>query len=153
MKENGNSRNFERIWLFSANKIKNPDSFSKQPTQLIAVLNSSLQHIIVKYGDMMLSYLVKKIFVEWWKKMGELMSRTRYLIYLWINPPNNFINNHSPGQCMIICFWVRSFIIWKMWTLLFNELTNFILFDIFCPGVLKANSCLYRSILTFEITD
>ena len=59
----------ERIWLFSANKIKNPDSFSKQPTQLIAVLNSSsLRHIIVKYGDMILSYLVKKIFVIGEKK-------------------------------------------------------------------------------------
>ena len=34
-----------RIWLFSANKIKS--SFSKQPTQLIVVLNSSLRHIVV----------------------------------------------------------------------------------------------------------
>ena len=47
MKENGNSRNFERIWLFSANKIKSSESFSKYPTQLIVELNSSLQHIIV----------------------------------------------------------------------------------------------------------
>ena len=36
-----------RIWLFSANKIKSSESFSKQPTQLIVKLNSSLQHIIV----------------------------------------------------------------------------------------------------------
>ena len=35
------------IWLFSANKIKSSESFRKQPTQLIVVLNSSLQHIIV----------------------------------------------------------------------------------------------------------
>ena len=36
-----------RIWLFSANKIKSSESFSKQPTQLIIKLNSSLRHIIV----------------------------------------------------------------------------------------------------------
>jgi hypothetical protein len=35
-----------RIWLFSANKIKSSESFSKQPTQLIVELNSSLQQII-----------------------------------------------------------------------------------------------------------
>jgi len=38
-----------KIWLFSANKIKkNSESFSKQQTQLIIELNSSLWHIIVK---------------------------------------------------------------------------------------------------------
>jgi hypothetical protein len=31
------------IWLFSANKIKNFESFSKEPTQLIVELNSSLR--------------------------------------------------------------------------------------------------------------
>ena len=36
-----------RIWLFSANKIKSSGSFSKQPTQLIIELNSSLRQIIV----------------------------------------------------------------------------------------------------------
>ena len=36
-----------RIWLFSANKIKSSESFSKQPTQLSVELNSSLWHIIV----------------------------------------------------------------------------------------------------------
>ena len=36
-----------RIWLFSANKIKSSESFSKHPTQLIFKLNSSLQHINV----------------------------------------------------------------------------------------------------------
>ena len=35
------------IWLFSASKIKWSESFSKQPTQLIVELNSSLRHIIV----------------------------------------------------------------------------------------------------------
>jgi hypothetical protein len=35
-----------RIWLFSANKIKSSESFSKQPTQLIVELNSSLRQII-----------------------------------------------------------------------------------------------------------
>ena len=33
-----------RIWLFSAKKIKISESFSKQPTQLIVELNSSLRH-------------------------------------------------------------------------------------------------------------
>jgi hypothetical protein len=36
-----------RIWLISANKIKSSESLSKQPTQLIVRLNSSLRHIIV----------------------------------------------------------------------------------------------------------
>ena len=35
-----------RILLFSANKIKSSESFSKQPTQLIVELNSSLRQII-----------------------------------------------------------------------------------------------------------
>ena len=42
---------FRRIWLFSANKIKSSESFSKQPTQLMVELNSSLQHIIVTLGS------------------------------------------------------------------------------------------------------
>ena len=36
-----------RIWLFSANKLKSSESCSKQPTQLIVDLNSTLRHIIV----------------------------------------------------------------------------------------------------------
>ena len=36
-----------RVWLFSANKIKSSESFSKQPIQLMVQLNSSLRHIIV----------------------------------------------------------------------------------------------------------
>ena len=38
-----------RVWLFSANKIKSSESGSKQPTQLIVQLNSSLWHIIVTF--------------------------------------------------------------------------------------------------------
>ena len=38
-----------RIWLFSANKTKSSESFSKAPTQLIVKLNSSLPHIIVTF--------------------------------------------------------------------------------------------------------
>ena len=34
-----------RIWLFCENKIKSSEFFSKQLTQLIVKLNSSLQHI------------------------------------------------------------------------------------------------------------
>jgi len=36
----------KRVWLFSANKIKSSESISKQPTQLIVELNSSLQQKI-----------------------------------------------------------------------------------------------------------
>ena len=36
-----------RIWLFSANKVNSSEPFSKQPTQLIVKLNSSLRLIIV----------------------------------------------------------------------------------------------------------
>ena len=38
-----------RIWLFSSNKMKSSESFSKQPTKLIVELNSSSRHIIVTY--------------------------------------------------------------------------------------------------------
>ena len=38
-----------RIWLFSANKTKSSESFSKQPIQLIVKLYSSLRHIIVTH--------------------------------------------------------------------------------------------------------
>ena len=34
-------------WLFSTNRIECSESFSKQPTELIVELNSSLRHIIV----------------------------------------------------------------------------------------------------------
>ena len=36
-----------RIWLFSTNKIKSSEFFSKQLTQLIVELNLSFLHIIV----------------------------------------------------------------------------------------------------------
>ena len=44
-----------KIWLFSANKMKNSEPFSKQPTQLIVKLNSSLWHIIVTKHKCLLS--------------------------------------------------------------------------------------------------
>ena len=47
VKKMGKTEILRRIWLFSANEIKSSESFSKQPTQLIVKLNSSLQHIIV----------------------------------------------------------------------------------------------------------
>ena len=40
-----------RIWLFAASKIKISESVSKEPTQLIVELNSSLRHIIVTFGS------------------------------------------------------------------------------------------------------
>jgi hypothetical protein len=47
VKRMGITEILRRIWLFSANKIKSSESFSKQPIQLIVELNSSLRHIIV----------------------------------------------------------------------------------------------------------
>ena len=47
VKRMGITEILRRIWLFSANKIKSSESFSKQPTQIIVDLNSSLWHIIV----------------------------------------------------------------------------------------------------------
>ena len=47
VKEVGITENLKRIRLFSANKIKSSQSFSKEPTQLIIELNSSLRHKIV----------------------------------------------------------------------------------------------------------
>ena len=47
VKRTGINKILKRIWLYSANKIKSSESFSKQPTQLIVELNSSLRHIIV----------------------------------------------------------------------------------------------------------
>ena len=47
VKRMGITEILRRIWLFSADKIESSDSFSKQSTQLIVKLNSSLRHIIV----------------------------------------------------------------------------------------------------------
>jgi hypothetical protein len=43
VKRMGITESLRRIWLFSANKIKSSKSVSKQATQLIVKLNSSLQ--------------------------------------------------------------------------------------------------------------
>ena len=47
VKRKGITEILRKIWLFSANKTKSSESFSKQPTQLIVELNLSLRHIIV----------------------------------------------------------------------------------------------------------
>ena len=49
VKRMGITEILRRIWLFSANKIKSSESVSKQPTQPIVELNSSLRHIIVTF--------------------------------------------------------------------------------------------------------
>ena len=53
----------KRIWLFSANKIKTSESVSKQSTQLIVELISSLRHIIVTIiaADIRHTYLVLEL--------------------------------------------------------------------------------------------
>ena len=47
VKRMGITEILRRIWLFSANKIKSSESFSKKPTQLIVEVNSSLRCMIV----------------------------------------------------------------------------------------------------------
>ena len=59
VKRMGITENLRRIWLFSANKIKSSESFSKQPTQLIVELNSSLQYIIVTIVRRLMNHIVK----------------------------------------------------------------------------------------------
>ena len=49
VKRMGITEILRRIWLFSANKTKSSEFISKQPTQLIVKLNSSLRQIIVTY--------------------------------------------------------------------------------------------------------
>ena len=46
VKRMGITEILRKIWLFSANKLKSSESFSKQPTQLIVELNTSLRQII-----------------------------------------------------------------------------------------------------------
>ena len=46
VKKMGITEILRRIWLFSANKIKKSEFVSKQPTQFIVELNSSLRQII-----------------------------------------------------------------------------------------------------------
>ena len=55
VKRMGITEILRRICLFPANKIKSSESFSKQPTQLIVELNSSLRHII--FTQVILTYL------------------------------------------------------------------------------------------------
>jgi len=52
VKRMGITEILRRIWLFSANKIQSSESFSKQPTQNIVELNSSLRHIIVAHVNL-----------------------------------------------------------------------------------------------------
>ena len=60
VKRMGITEILRRIWLFSANKIKSSETFSKQPTHLIIGLNSSLRHISVTHILNCFSYLLTK---------------------------------------------------------------------------------------------
>ena len=50
VKRMGITETLRRNWLFSANKIKSSEYFSKQPIQLTVKVNSSLRHIIVTHA-------------------------------------------------------------------------------------------------------
>ena len=76
-----------RIWLFSANKIKSSESVSKQPTQLIVELNSSLRHIIVTLVLFVLSgpnySTVYSFLVCHFSDLTKLVERDRENLYFW----------------------------------------------------------------------
>ena len=65
VKRMGITEILRRIWLFSANKIKSSESFSKQPTQLIVELNSSLRHIIVTQHALYIRFLPRPEGIEY----------------------------------------------------------------------------------------
>ena len=99
LKRIGITEIWRRIWLFSANKIKSSESFSKQPTQPIIKLNSSLRHIIVTLG---LSFISKKI-----------------LTTVTVNSPKmaTFESPHftaNDGHCIKIC-------VTFVWAIAFDE--------------------------------
>ena len=79
-----------RIWLFSTNKTKSFESFSKQPTQLIVDLNSSLQHIIVTKDCYFLSNTYKSNFEASFYNKEEL-NKERYVPFL----------SNKPGFCTL----------------------------------------------------
>ena len=92
-KRMGLAESLRRIWLFSANKIKSSDSGSKQPTQLIIELNSSLRHIIVTQNwSHLLPVAILEEFVmpnsnqkfykgKWWYSFGFNFSCRNYADY------------------------------------------------------------------------
>ena len=51
-----------RIWLYSANKIKNSESGSKQSTQLIIAENNCHTHYIILVKDMNITSGIRIIF-------------------------------------------------------------------------------------------
>jgi hypothetical protein len=74
VKRMGITKVLRRIWLFSKNRIKNSESISKQPTQLIVELNSSLLHIIVTNAT---SSNVREI-----PPLHKLISQFFFLLFL-----------------------------------------------------------------------
>ena len=83
VKRMGITEILRRIWLFSANKIKSSESGSKQPTQLIVDLNSSLQHIIVTKDCYFLSNTYKSNFkARFYNKEELIKSKERYAPFL-----------------------------------------------------------------------
>ena len=64
-----------RIWLLSANKIKSFESISKQPTQLIVELNSSLRRQKLRILNFHLLKNLKISFIIFSIRGGELFDR------------------------------------------------------------------------------
>ena len=70
----GRKEILRRIWLFSENKTKSSESVSKQPTQLIVELNSSLRQKLGTLNFHLLKNL-KITFIIFSIRGGELFDR------------------------------------------------------------------------------
>ena len=113
VKRMGITEILRRIWLFSANKIKSFESFSKQPTQLIVKVNSSLRHIIVTFdsSELILSQtLILMCCSCYWLSeinwpLDKITQPSHLIIFL---RQSNYISSRSMGNICKFeqCFWL-----------------------------------------------
>ena len=93
VKRMGITEILSRIWLFPANQIKTSESGSKEPTQLIVELNSSLRHIIVTQVIQTFDLLQNWLFIIYTTALFE-----RFEIRLekckWICKNYNFVSKN-----------------------------------------------------------
>ena len=114
-----------RIWLFSANKIKSSEPFSKQPTQLIVKLNSSLWHIIVTKHECLLSPM------RCWIATSEWVYQAVCGISILLRPDQSLFKMSKSSQVLhiSICEHVNKLKMQHVWLCLafvvvFFELLN-----------------------------
>jgi hypothetical protein len=73
VKKMGVTEILRRSWLFSANKIKSSESFSKQLTQLIVQLNSSLRQT----GQPLIIFIFEFWLLDQSKCQAAMLARKR----------------------------------------------------------------------------